>query len=81
MAYDDLRGWLSKVDSMGELKRIEVADWDLEMACFADPKVSGDLTSVFLFDKIKGYPSGSINYPKADGTYFRPSRRLSDGAC
>jgi 4-hydroxy-3-polyprenylbenzoate decarboxylase len=65
MAYDDLRGWLSKVDSMGELKRIEVADWDLEMACFADPKVSGDLTSVFLFDKIKGYPSGyRVVYPR-----------------
>jgi len=58
MASDDLRGWLAKVDSMGELRRIDGADWDLEMTCFVDPKVSGDFTSAFLFDNIKGYPSG-----------------------
>jgi UbiD family decarboxylase len=58
VASEDLRDWLAKVDSMGELRKIEGADWDLEINCFADPKVSGDRTSVFLFDNIKDYPSG-----------------------
>ncbi len=58
MASEDLRDWLAKVDSMGELKRIDGADWNLEISYFADPKVSSNLTSAFLFDNIKGYPSG-----------------------
>lgn len=58
MASEDLRGWLAKVESMGELKRVEGADWNLEIGCFADPKVSGEMRSVFLFDNIKDSPSG-----------------------
>lgn len=58
MASEDLRGWLAKADSVGELRKIEGADWDLEIGCFADPQVTGDPTSVFLFDSIKDYPSG-----------------------
>ncbi len=58
MESEDLRDWLAKVESMGELKRIEGADWNLEIACFADPKVSGEMRSVFLFDNVKDYPSG-----------------------
>jgi len=27
-SYDDVRQWLELVDSMGELKRVDGADWD-----------------------------------------------------
>ncbi len=30
-SYDDVRQWLDLVESMGELKRIDGADWDLEI--------------------------------------------------
>jgi UbiD family decarboxylase len=55
---EDLRDWLAKVDSRGELKRLEGADWDLEISSILDPKVRGEDTSVLLFDSIKGYPKG-----------------------
>lgn len=55
---EDLRSWLNKVDSMGELKEIRGADWNLEMGYIVDPKVRGEDSSVLLFDDIKGYPSG-----------------------
>ena len=55
---EDLRGWISKMESLGELKKVEGADWNLEMGCFADPKISGENGSALLFDKVKGYPAG-----------------------
>ena len=58
MASEDLRDWLAKVEAAGNLRKIGDVDWNLEVTCFADPKVSGDHTSVFLFDNIKDYPSG-----------------------
>lgn len=58
MASDDLRAWLDKVDRAGELRRIDGADWDLELTCFVEPEVSHDMTSAFLFDHIKDYPGG-----------------------
>ncbi len=55
---EDLRAWLERVDSLGELKRIDGADWDLEIGYILDPEVRGKDTSVLLFDNIKGYPKG-----------------------
>jgi UbiD family decarboxylase len=55
---EDLRDWLAKVESLGELKRLEGADWDLEIGSLLDPKVRGEDTSALLFDNIKGYPAG-----------------------
>jgi UbiD family decarboxylase len=55
---EDLRDWLAKIESRGELKRLEGVDWDLEIGCIMDSKVRGEDTSVLLFDNIKGYPEG-----------------------
>ena len=35
-SYDDVRQWLELVESMGELKRIDGADWDLEIGTMAE---------------------------------------------
>src|SRR5258705_3842423 len=59
-SYDDVRQWLELVESMGELKRIDGADWDLEIGTMAEliyRERSGTIPAL-LFDKIKGYPQG-----------------------
>jgi len=55
---DDLRDWLEKVDKMGQLKRIDGADWDMEIGCAAAMNVKRDDNFALLFDNIKGYPKG-----------------------
>ncbi len=58
MLTTDLREWLDKVDEMGELKRIEGADWDLEIGCITAMGWGKTTTPALLFDNIKGYPTG-----------------------
>jgi 4-hydroxy-3-polyprenylbenzoate decarboxylase len=60
MSYRDLRGWLELVAGSGELKRINGAHWDLEMAGIAElacRESKGPVPAV-LFDQIEGYPDG-----------------------
>ncbi|MBM2832824.1 MAG: decarboxylase UbiD [Dehalococcoidia bacterium] len=54
---DDLRAWLAKVEGMEELKKVDGADWNLEISCLntLNWKRKGP---ALLFDKIKGYPAG-----------------------
>jgi UbiD family decarboxylase len=59
-SYDDVRQWLELVESMGELKRIDGADWDLEIGTMAEliyRERTGTIPAL-LFDQIKGYPKG-----------------------
>ncbi|HLB13012.1 MAG TPA: UbiD family decarboxylase, partial [Dehalococcoidia bacterium] len=59
MCYVDLRGWLSEVERMGQLKLIEGADWDLEIGALVE--IIGRENKnrpAILFDNIKGYPGG-----------------------
>ena len=58
--YNDLRDWLEIVDSVGELKKIDGADWNLEMGTLAEllsRETKGPVPAV-LFDNIPGYPKG-----------------------
>ena len=58
--YDDVRQWLDIVESMGELKRINGADWNLEIGTMAEliyRERRGHVPPL-LFDRIKGYPEG-----------------------
>ena len=57
MDYRDLRGWLEKMDKMGELKTIEGAHWDKEIGCIGDILAERHGPAL-LFDKIPGYPAG-----------------------
>jgi len=58
--YEDLRDWLEIVDGMGELKKIDGADWNLEMGTLAElvARESKGAVPAVLFDKIKDYPKG-----------------------
>jgi UbiD family decarboxylase len=59
----DLRVWLSEVEKLGQLEKIEGVNWDLELSAFAEVfnekyKEKGRSRPVLLFDKIVGYPAG-----------------------
>lgn len=51
----DLRDYLKKTEELGLLKKIEGADWNLEIGALSDLYRRRKST---LFDKIKGYPEG-----------------------
>ena len=58
--YKDLREWLEIVESFGELKKIDGADWNLEMGTLAElvARESKGAVPAVLFDNIKDYPKG-----------------------
>src|SRR5574341_475468 len=58
MHYRDLRGWLEGVDSFGELRVVEGADWNQEIGAVAEVASQAEPPPAVLFDKIKDYPAG-----------------------
>ncbi|HTM10789.1 MAG TPA: UbiD family decarboxylase [Verrucomicrobiae bacterium] len=58
MGYTDLREWIDQVDKLGELSRIDGADWDLEIGALTEVAARGREASAILFDRIKDYPTG-----------------------
>ena len=57
MHYRDLRGWLEGVDSFGELRVVEGADWNQEIGAVAEVAARSETPPAGLFDKIIGYPA------------------------
>ncbi|HXG51180.1 MAG TPA: UbiD family decarboxylase [candidate division Zixibacteria bacterium] len=59
MGYGDLREWLSRVETFGELRTIEGADWNLEIGAIIEmARKEARTPPCILFDSIKGYPKG-----------------------
>ena len=58
IAYKDLRGFIDAVDRLGELRRVDGADWDLEIGAITEVAARAAQPKVVLFDNIKGYPKG-----------------------
>ena len=59
MSYLGLREWLSQVESFGELRTVEGADWDLEIGAITEMARKESKTApCIVFDAIKGYPKG-----------------------
>src|SRR5947209_15201376 len=59
MSYHDLRDWMSQVESFGELRHIEGADWNLEIGAITEmARKEAKVPPCILFDSIKGYPKG-----------------------
>jgi 4-hydroxy-3-polyprenylbenzoate decarboxylase len=59
-AYRGLRGWLDRVDAMGELLRVSGASWDAEMGALTHmlTEKSAGTAPALLFDDVPGYPKG-----------------------
>lgn len=55
---EDLRGWLTRVEQMGELEKVDGADWDLELGCLTAMNWKRKTSPALLFNKIKDYPAG-----------------------
>jgi len=55
---DDLRGWLQKAESIGRLRRIDGADWNLEIGTITALNLLKPNCPTILFDNIKDYPKG-----------------------
>jgi UbiD family decarboxylase len=60
MQYRGLRGWLEQVDKLGELRKVDGADWDVEMGAITHmlTEKSGGTAPAILFDNVPGYPTG-----------------------
>ncbi len=59
MGYTDLRGWIEEVDKIGELKRLDGVDWNLEIGAITEIVCRENKSRpALLFDKIKDYPQG-----------------------
>ena len=56
--YLDLREFIEDVDRIGELRRVEGADPDVEIGAITEVAAGSPLCPMLLFDKIKGYPEG-----------------------
>jgi len=54
----DLRDWLRAVDEMGELQRVDGADWNLEIGGLSELNYRRKPAAAMLFDRIPGYPAG-----------------------
>jgi 3-polyprenyl-4-hydroxybenzoate decarboxylase len=60
VSYEGLRDWLEKVEGLGELLKIDGADWDAEMGSITQmmtEKSRGNAPAL-LFDNVPGYPEG-----------------------
>ena len=58
MPFKDLRDYITRVDALGELKRVDGADLYLEVGAIASITSFMENPPALLFDNIKGYPAG-----------------------
>ena len=60
MQYRGLRSWLEQVDKMGELRKVDGANWDVEMGAITHmlTEKSRGAAPAILFDNVPGYPQG-----------------------
>ena len=79
MGHKDIRDWINIIEQDGELKKINGADWNLEMGGITEMLYREGKRPVpaLLFDDIPGYPKG---YRTLFGFLSSP-RRLSRALC
>jgi len=54
---EDIRSLIEKLDKVGQLRRIDGADWNLEIGTITEI-VAQRKGPTLLFDEIKDYPKG-----------------------
>lgn len=71
--YQDLRDLLIRIDEMGELERIDGADWNLEIGAVSErvAALKPGRSQAVLFDNIPGYPEGYRILSGAANAYKR----------
>ena len=71
--YLDLRELIERFDEMGELARIDGADWNLEIGALSETSAAAKpgRAKTLLFDNIPGYPEGFRIMSGAANAYRR----------
>ena len=71
--YLDLRELVERFDEMGELERVEGADWNLEIGALSETTAAANpgRAKALLFDGIPGYPKGFRILSGAANAYRR----------
>lgn len=54
----DLREWIARIESLGELQHVSGAHWDLEIGTISEINYRRKPPAALLFDDIAGYPRG-----------------------
>jgi 4-hydroxy-3-polyprenylbenzoate decarboxylase len=54
----DLRAWIARIESLGELQHVAGAHWDLEIGTISEINYRRKPPAALLFDRIVGYPAG-----------------------
>jgi 4-hydroxy-3-polyprenylbenzoate decarboxylase len=54
----DLRAWIARIESLGELQHVSGAHWDLEIGTISEINYRRKPPAALLFDNIAGYPAG-----------------------
>lgn len=56
--FRDLREWMADVEAMGELRRIDGVDWNLDLGGITDVVCHRPNSPAVLFDRVGDYPAG-----------------------
>ncbi|MFC1893718.1 hypothetical protein ACFLYR_06820 [Chloroflexota bacterium] len=78
MGFKDLREYIERIDSLGELRRVQGADWNLEMGAITEVAASSPACPMLLFDKIEGYRPGYMVVTNLLHTEKRPALALGE---
>jgi len=70
MLWQDLRQYLDKLESLGDLKRVEGANWEEDIGGITELMTERQGPAL-LFDQIQGYPPG---YRVASNLFTTPKR-------
>jgi 4-hydroxy-3-polyprenylbenzoate decarboxylase len=54
----DLRDWIARIESLGELQHVSGAHWDQEIGAISEINYRRKPSAALLFDDIVGYPHG-----------------------
>src|SRR5436309_2441116 len=80
----DVREWLTAIDELGELQRVDGADWNLEIGGISELNYRRRPPAALLFDRIKDYPAGyrvltgSVASARRIGATLRLGSQLTD---
>lgn len=77
MSYKDLRSWLEAVEKMGELRKLNGADWDLEVGTVTEMVHKHKGGPAVLFDEIKDHSKGFRLLVNSMGTMNRLALTLN----
>lgn len=72
----DLREFVKRVEDLGELKRVDGADWNLEIGAITEILAEKHGPAI-LFDNIKDYPSGYRVLSNAFNSYKRTALSMN----